>query len=236
VSRDGRAQSTVVGVALLVALTVVAVAGTTAAVGTVIEDRAAAAGADRAVAAFDDALATGRSGPGRERLALPGGDLRVVERTVRIRGGGVAVAVEVGGLVYETDAGGRRVAAVAGTTLRASPAGARLVGRPPVRARGDDLFVSIAVLGAEPGTALDAGAATVRTNVSHERRRLPSTGYRIAVESRHPTAWTDRLDRLGPTTVRDIDGDGTPSAIVEPRTAGPLRLVIHRLGAEVRAA
>jgi flagellin-like protein len=236
VSRDDRGQSTVVGAALLVALTVVAVAGTTAAVGTVIEDRAAAAGADRAVAGFDDALATERGGPGRERLALPGGDLRVVERTVRIRGGGLAVALDVGGLVYEADAGDRRITAVAGTTLRSGPTGADLVGPVPVRVRGDDLFVSVAVLGVEPGLALDADAVAVRTDVGHERRRLPPASYRFAVESDHPSAWVDRLDRLGPTTVRDLDGDGTPSAVVEPRVAGPLRLVIHRLDAEVRPA
>lgn len=230
-----RGQSSVVGVALLIAATVVAVAGMTAAVGTVIEDRAETAEVDRVAASLDEALDPNAGGPGRDRVALPGGRLRTVERTLRVRTPGRTVAtIEVGGLVYATD--DRTVTYVSGTMVRSNPAGAALRGDPPIRAGGGDLFVSAVVLGTSAGRGTGADAATLRTNVTHERRTLPPDDYRIAVETTAPEAWETRVDALGRTTRADIDGDGVPSVVVDPADTGAVRIVIHRLRLEVTAA
>ncbi|MFB6281948.1 MAG: hypothetical protein ABEH40_08015 [Haloferacaceae archaeon] len=229
-----RGQSSVIGVAILVAATVVAVAGMTAAVGTVIEDRATTAAADRTAAAFDEALDPNAAGPGRERIVLAGGRLRTVERTLRVRAAGRTVATyEVGGLRYE--ARGRSVTYVSGAIVRSTPACATVRGDPPVRAAEGDLFVSVVALGTDPGRVTDAGRVTLRTNASHERRRLDPGEYRIAVETRAPGAWARRFDAAEGTTRTDIDGDGVPSAVVDPAGEGRVRLAIHRLDLEVTA-
>lgn len=229
-----RGQSSVVGVAILVAATVVAVAGMTAAVGVVIEDRAATAATDRTVAAFDEALDPNAAGPGRDRIALSGGRLRTVERTVRVRlAGGTVATYDVGGLRYEADR--RRVTYVSGAIVRSTPTCSTVRGDLPVRTAGDDLFLSVVVLGTPPGAGTGADVVTLHTNVSHEGRRLDPGEYRIAVETRAPGAWSRRLDERGRTSRTDIDGDGVPSVVVNPPGSGPAHLRIHRLDLEVRA-
>jgi flagellin-like protein len=231
-----RGQSSVIGVALLIAATVVAVAGMTAAVGTVIEDRATTAGTDRVAATFDDALDPSASGTDRDRVALPGGRLRVVERTLRVRSGGRTIAAyEVGGLVYAAD--DRRATYVSGAVVRSTPAGAAVGGDLPVQGGGDgDLFVSPVVLGGDPGRGTSAEAVTLRTNVTHARRSLAPGNYQIAIETRSPDAWTGRLDAVGSTTRTDIDGDGVPSVVVEPSGTNAVYVTVHRLRLEVTPA
>lgn len=230
-----RAQSSVVGVALLVGLAIVSIAGMTVAVGTVFEDRAAAAGADRVAAGFDGALDPNGLGPERDRIATPNGQVRVVERTLRLRVAGRTVATyEVGGLVYATT--GRRVTYLTGSIARSNPASATVHGEPFVRTADGELFVSVVALGAAPGRAVDSGAVVVRTNVSHERRELRPRDYRVAVETRSAGAWAERLESIGRTSRRDFDGDGVPSVVVDPPGGGAAHLVIHRLGLEVSPA
>ncbi|MFB6080360.1 MAG: archaellin/type IV pilin N-terminal domain-containing protein [Haloferacaceae archaeon] len=230
-----RGQSSVIGVALLLAITVVAVAGMTATVGTVIRDRAATAGTDRVATAFDDALDPHVGGPGRDRIALPGGRLRVVERTLRVRRPGRTVAAyEVGGLVYTAD--DRSVTYLSGALVRSTPAGETVRGDLPVRASDGDVFVSAAILGTPTGRGIDADATTLRTNVTHDRRTVGPGDYRIAIETRAPDAWATRLDGIGRTSRTDFDDDGVPSVVVDPLGSGRIYLTIHRLRLEVTPA
>lgn len=230
-----RAQANVVGVALLVAVTVVALAGMTAAVGTVLEERADAAAADRAAVAFEAALDDAGRGPASERLALPGGRLRVVERTLRVRrGSGTVAAYRTNALVYVGD--GRRVAYRSGAVVRTGAGGATVGGDPPVRARDGHLFVSAVVLGAAPGDGSAADAVTLRTNATHEARTLAPGDYRVAVETAAPDAWAERLGAVGTTTRRDVDGDGIPSVVVDPPGEGRAHLLVSRLRLEVTPA
>jgi flagellin-like protein len=230
-----RGQSSVIGVVLLLAVTVVAVAGMTGAVGTVIEDRAATAGTERVGAAFSEALDPNAGGAGRERIALPGGRLRVVERTLRIRRQErTVVAIELGGLAYESD--DRSVVYVSGALVRSTPAGATVRGDRPVRASDGDVFVSAVALGAPPGRGIDAPATTLRTNVTHDRRTVEPGSYRVAIETRAPDAWATRLDGIGRTTRTDLDDDGVPSVVVDPEGGGRVYLTIHRLRLEVTPA
>jgi len=230
-----RGQAHVVGVALLAALTVLAVATMTAAVGTVVGDRADAAAADRVATGFDEALSPRGAGPRETRVPTPGGGVRTVDREVRLLAGDTTVrVVDVGGLVYGS--GADRVAFVAGGVVRGRPGAATLVARPPAAVRDGTFLVGVTALGAPPGRATDAPTAVVRTNVSHERLRRSSGEYRLAVETRAPGAWRRALDGAGvETETTDLDGDGVPSVVVSAPADRRLSLVVHRLDATVRA-
>ena len=230
---ETRGQAHVVGVALLAALTVLAVATMTATVGTVVGERADAAAADRVATGFDEALSPRGAGPRETRVPTPGGGVRTVDREVRLLAGATTVrVVDAGGLVYGS--GTSRVAFVAGGIARGRPGAATLVERPPVAVRDGTLLVGVTALGAPPGRATDAPTAVVRTNVSHERLRRSSGEYRVAVETRTPGAWRRALDGTDVETV-DLDDDGVPSVVVSVPVDRRLSLVVHRLDATVSA-
>jgi hypothetical protein len=230
---ETRGQAHVVGVALLAALTVLAVATMTAAVGTVVGERADAAAADRVATGFDEALSPRGAGPRETRVPTPGDGVRTVDREVRLLAGDTTVrVVDAGGLVYGS--GTSRVGFVAGGIARGRPGAATLVERPPVAVRDGTLLVAVTTLGAPPGSATDAPTAVVRTNVSHERLRRSSGEYRVAVETRTPGAWRRALDGTDVETV-DLDDDGVPSVVVSAPVDRRLSLVVHRLDATVSA-
>jgi hypothetical protein len=229
-----RGQAHVVGVALLAALTVVAVAAMTVTVGTVVERRADAAAADRVATGFDEALSPRGVGPRETRVPTPGGGVRVVDREVRVLAGGSVVRVlDAGGLVYGS--GANRVAFVAGGIVRGRPGSATLVARPPLAVRNRTLLAGVTTLGAEPGRATDAPTAVVRTNVTHDRIARGSGGFRLAVETRAPDAWTRALPPGVDGTTTDLDGDGVPSVVIDAPTDRRLSLAVHRLRAQVSA-
>jgi hypothetical protein len=232
---DGtRGQAHVVGVALLAAMTVLAVATMTAAVGTVVERRADAAGAARVATGFDDALSPRGAGPRETRVPTPGGGVRTVDREVRLLAGGTTVRTfDANGLVYGS--GADRVAFVAGGVARGRPGSAALVARPPLAVRNGVLLAGVTVLGAPPGDATDAPTAVVRTDVSHDRVRRDAGDYRLAVETRTPGAWSRALPAGLRTETRDVDGDGVPSVVVDAPDDVRLSLAVHRLDARVSA-
>lgn len=222
------------GVALLAALTVVAVAAMTVTVGTVVERRADAAAAARVATGFDDALSPRGVGPRETRVPTPGGGVRVVDREVRLLAGGTTVrTVDAGGLVYGS--GANRVAFVAGGIARGRPGSAALVERPSLAVRNQTLLAGVTALGAEPGRATDAPTALVRTNVTHDRTARDGGDYRLAVETRTPDAWTRALPPGFDATATDLDGDGVPSVAIDAPAARRLSFVVHRLRAQVSA-
>jgi hypothetical protein len=229
-----RGQAHVVGVALLAAVTVVAVAAMTATVGTVVEGHADAAAADRVATGFDDALSPRGVGPRETRVPTPGGGVRVVDREVRLLAGGAPVrVVDAGGLVYGS--GADRVAFVAGGIARGRPGAATLLSRPSLAVRNETLVGGVTTLGAASGAATDSPTAVVRTNVTHDRIERESGDYRLAVETRTPDAWTRALPAGLDATTTDLDGDGVPSVVVDAPADRRLSLAVHRLRAQVSA-
>jgi flagellin-like protein len=228
-----RGQSAVVGVAVLLAVTVLSITALTVAVGSVVEEGATAAEARGVAASMDAALDTARSGPHEHRLAVGEGRLRTVERSVRLLDGTEPVAERsVGGLVYA--AGDRRVRYVAGATVRDTGDGTRLHAQPSVSTRNRTLFVGLPVLGAD-AVAVDGGpTAVLRTNVTHERRRLSGDGFGLAVETRTPGVWERRFDAMGATTTRrSFDDDGVPSVVARFPGVRDVYLFVHELNLEV---
>ncbi len=231
-----RAQSHVVGVAILLSMTLLAVAGITAGLGAVVDDRAASADADRVAADFDAALRpVERTGVHRGTVRFGDGDLRTVDRELRVlNGSGVVRTVAVDGLVYEVD--DRRVAFQAGAIVRGTGGAAQLDRRPPIVAApdGGDLVVGAPRLGGSV-TASGHTERTLVTNVSHERVALGEGQYRVAVETTTPAAWVAAFEAANATvtaTDRDFDGDGVGSVVARFPGRRSAYLVVHRLRLE----
>lgn len=244
--RGQRAQSHVVGVALLLGVTVVAMAAVTAGVGSTVDSGVARADADRAADAFAALDAVSRTGPGTERVEFADGELRSVERDVRVLDAdGVVRHVRADALVFES--GDRRVTYLAGSVVRGQPGSAWFVEDPPIAVGDDTLLVGVPKLGA-PGSP-DARSRSARSvavggrgrvaldvDVSHDRESLPADAYRLAVETTTPGPWERFFESLGATVEsRDLDGDGTPSVVASFPGSRRLHLVVHALDLEVDA-
>lgn len=236
-----RAQSNVVGVALMLAVTVVALGTLTAGIGTVIQESAATADASRAAAALDDALKpVETTGERRGRLSVTDAEISVVDRELRVLDRtGVVATVSVDALVVST--GSQRVVYEAGAIVRETGAGSQLYAAPPVTAsRGDGgvLVVSAPVLNSSDDHVGAVGASTVvlDTDVTHERRRFGRDTYRVAVETTTPDAWTRYFRRQDATVVggRDYDGDGVDSVVARFSGERVAYLVVHDMRLEVR--
>ena len=228
-----RGQSNVVGVALLVAVTVVSVGSMTVVVGDVVERRADAAASDAAVSTFEEGLDPHRTGPSREPFAVPAGSVRVVDRTVRVRAGTRTVlTIDADAVVYRID--NRRVASVAGAIVRGSSGRATAV-RPLSFADADGtVLFGVTALGVEGAVATDARGAVLRSNVTHDRRRYDAANHRIAIETTTPAALAETVPDTAGTSRRDFDGDGVPSLVVDPSGGGRLVVTVHRLDLEVQ--
>lgn len=234
-----RGQSNVVGVALLLGVTVMALGALTAGIGTVVQDNAAGADAARVADGFDAALRpVETTGVRRGRVAFSSGQVRVVERDLRVTDGSTTRRVAVDALVYETD--DRRVTFLAGAIVRGEGERARVVRPPPIvaaRGAGGSLVVGAPRLDAATvGVGGEGGVEVVlRTNVSHDRERLGRGSYRVAVETATPAAWRTALEEAGGEVVatRDVDGDGVPSVVARFPGERTVYLVVHDMDLEV---
>lgn len=210
-----RAQSHVVGVALLLAITTISMGALTAGVGTIVESNAAAADADRvadSLAAIDPSESTGVE---RHEVAFGQGSLTLEQRTVRVLDDdGVATSHSADALVFE--AGDRRVTFLAGAVVRGH-GNASVLGETPPIATGDGLLlVGLPVLNAS-GTASVAGesvTATLRTDTSHDRRALGDGEYRLAVETATPGAWEEYFAETNASVRRRTFGGDEHGSVV----------------------
>ncbi|MFC7081253.1 DUF7289 family protein [Halorussus caseinilyticus] len=248
-----RAQSNVVGVAILLGVVVVALGSLTAAVGTVVEENAAAADSARVAADFDAALdPVAATGARRGRVSFTDGELRTVEREMRVLNeSGTIRTIRTDALVFT--AGDRRVAFLAGAVVRGPPGNARMRTAPPITASrgggaraggggadtGSDLGVLVVgaprLNGSVSVSASGGGSVVLRTTVSHHRTRLGNGTYRVAVETANTEAWRRHVERQNATaTTRDFDGDGVTSVVAAYPGERVAYLVVHDLRLEVR--
>ncbi|ADQ68138.1 flagellin-like protein [Halogeometricum borinquense DSM 11551] len=240
-TRRDRAQSAIVGVALLLGLTVVGIGILTAAAGTVVQEGASTAATTRVAGGLDDALDTGTAAETEATIRLSGGTMRVTNRTVRVlNDSGVAWSGHTGAIVYES--GNKPVSAVAGAVAVGNGDRSRLDAPPSIAPANGTLYVGVPVLNASGTDAVSARETTVpvtlRTTPTHERRLLSANRYRVAVETAAPGAWERHFRDQGATTSRrDFDADGTPSVVADFPGRRTLHLVVHdlRLRMEVGA-
>lgn len=244
-TRRNRGQSNVVGIAILLAVVVVSLGSLTAGIGAVVEENAAAADSARVADDLDAALApVEATGVHRGRVSFTDGELRTVEREVRVLNeSGVVRTVRVDALAFT--AGQRRVAFLAGATVRGRPGNARMRTPPPITASrsggaGDGgsatgvLVVGAPALnGSVAASATGGGSVVLRTNVTHHRTALGKGTYRVAVETATPEAWRRQFERQNATvTTRDFDGDGVVSVVAAYPGERVAYLVVHDLRLE----
>lgn len=253
--RERRAQSHVVGIALLLGITVIALVGLTAGIGTMVEHNAGAADAERVADGIQDVYAPSETtGTTSGVVHLSGGELRTETRTIRLLAvddeSGVPglgtidpehealdpiERVETDVLWYENDH--RTVTTGGGAVLVGGDGGARFH-RPPAIHAGpepsDPLLIGIPAVdagqvsigGNDRGTRLRIG-----TTVDHERQSLNASEYRLAIETERPGVWERHFEAKGlPVTTVDADG---PTVVVGLAGDGPAYLVVHRTELEV---
>jgi hypothetical protein len=215
--RATRGQSSIIGVAVLVAVTALSIGALTVAAGAFVSDGVAAADAQRVAADLAD---VGDDGTHTTRIEFSRGTLRVEPRTVRLlRGGTTAIRVDADALVYEND--GRRIATLNGVLVEGRGNGSSLRTPAPVVVSADRALVDVVALNTSGTTAVGGSGgvtATVRTNATAEYRTLREGTYAVAVETATPSAWERAFAEGGsePSDVerRDFDDDGVPSVVV----------------------
>lgn len=233
-----RGQSHVVGVALMLGISVLALGGLTVGIGEVIDAQTAHADTTRVADELDSALQpVERTGPHTARVQFADGNLRTVERNLRVfRNGSLVAERSVDALVFSSD--DRRVAFLAGAIVRGKSGGEWLTSTPPITAseRTDVLVVGASVLGAGDVAVSGSGGTTVRlkTNVTHERRDLGTGRYEVAIETTTPDAFDSYFaDQNASLARRDIDGDGVESTVATYSGTRRGYLVTHNLSLEV---
>lgn len=231
-----RGQSHVVGVALMLALTVLALGTITVGVGSVFESQAAGADAQRVASQLAERIETDRTtGPRTGRLAFSDGQLTTDERELRVlRNGSVVAEIDVDALVFQT--GERRVTYVAGAIVRGQNANGWLV-RDPQIAGGTDpgvFLVGAPKLNASHTTVAGGGSAVLETNVTHNRSDLGAGTFAVAIETETPSAFERFFDGDGASISRQrFDGDGLQSVVAEYPGRRTGHLVVHDLRTEV---
>lgn len=230
-----RGQSHVVGVALMLAVTVVALGGITAGIGTVFESHAASADAQRVAADFDAALQpVETTGPHAGEISFSDGRLETVQRELRVlRNGSVEAVVAVDALVFR--AGDHRVSSVAGAIVRGQPGGAWLRREPPIVGSnsGGILVVGAPALNATDISVAGTGRTTIETDVSHARTGLGRGTFEVRLETETPDAFARYFRAANATVTRgDPDGDGVPSVMARYPGVRHGYLVVHDMRLE----
>ncbi|ELZ87733.1 hypothetical protein C453_05249 [Haloferax elongans ATCC BAA-1513] len=233
---ETRAQSNVVGVALLLGIGVVAIGLVTASVGGLVDAQRTSADAGAAADGFESLRdGTFASEDGAYPMRVTDGNLVRVNRTVRvIADSGVNRTYDADG--YVATIGSHRVAFVGGAVVRGTGENAQLVTPVPLSSAGDAAFLPLPVLNASSsdGGGLDAGTE-LQTQTTRTVSERPVDTYTVAVETAAPTAWERAYERRGFDTTRsDFDGDGVPSVVVTLPADQTLTVVQYDLTVEVR--
>jgi len=233
-----RAQSHIVGVALMLGVAVLALGALTAGVGTLIGSQTADADAQRVADGFDRAVqGAERTGVHSHQLHFAEGQLRTVERTMRIlENGSVVATVRVDALVY--DHGEGRVVSLAGAVVRDSGASAALADPPSIShsERNGVLIVGAPALSAGRLSVSGGGGVTttIQTNVSHDRRELGTGNFAVAIETASPDPFRRFFTEQGATVgSRQFPGDETESVVADYPGLREGYLVVHNLRLEV---
>jgi hypothetical protein len=233
-----RAQSHVVGVALMLGVAVLALGTLTAGVGTLIESQTTEADAQRVADGFDRAIqGAERTGVHNHKLHFTEGQLRTVDRTMRLlENGSVIATIEVDALVYEHNDG--RVVSFAGAVVRDSGASAALADPPSIThsERNGVLIVGAPRLNAGRVSVSGGGGVTttIRTNISHDRRELGTGEFGVAIE----TESTDPFRRFfadqgASVETRRFSDDEADSVVATYPGLREGYLVVHNLRLEV---
>ena len=231
-----RAQSHVVGVALMLGIAVVALGGLTVGVGNLVDSQAASADTQRMAGGLDRALqGPERTGYHSHEVRFSEGRLRTADRTLRVLENGTVVAeYDADALVFEH--GARRVVSVAGAVVRDNGNSAWLATRPPIThsERNGVLVVGVPVLNAGDVSVAGRGVTrSLETNVSHDRRDLGRGNFSVAIETATPAPFARQYESAARVDRRSFAGDEHESVVLTFAGAPQGYLVVHDLRLEV---
>ncbi|PSP27330.1 type IV pilin [Halobacteriales archaeon QH_2_65_14] len=231
-----RAQSHVVGFALIVGLGVLALGTLTLSVGTVMDSQTSTADATRVAEDMSETLqVVERTGIHSNRVTFAEGRLSTAERTLRVLDNGTVVhEIDVGALVFERDE--VRVAGVVGAVVRGGAGHAWL---PPITSseRNEVLVVGAPVLNASHVSISGRGGVTttLQTDVSHTRTKLGNGSYAVTIETETPGPFERYFEQRNATTTRrSFPGDEYDSVVVHFPGERVGYLVVHDVDLEVR--
>lgn len=250
---SGRAQSNVLGIVVLIAVTVLALGSLTAGIGSVIYSGATAADTERIADGLASAVSPDETvGVEESDVRFADGVLRAEERTIRVLAASddeiddgevtvdVAETVRSDVLFYEAD--DRSVVVHGSAVLRVDDGNARLHREPRIVA--DDELDGVLVVGAPSIDAGDTAVSTgregtvrVRTAVDHDRIDLGVGTYQVAVETEYPQVWKRYFERQGATvltTSARFEGDTTDSVVAHFEGQRRAHLVVHDVDLEVQ--
>lgn len=232
-----KAQSNVVGMALLLGVTVISMGTLTASIGAVVEENAKTADSTRVATSMAETLAPIKTtGMNQGHLAFTEGSLYTVDRDLRIlEGEDVHQKVTVDALIFEAE--DQRVTFIAGAVIRGRGPGADVINPPPITASRDP---DILIIGAPRLDSTIAVAGTggtkisLRSNVSHQRIDLGQGEYTVALETTTPGPLEESFIEQGSAVTRkDLDGDGIQSVVADFPERREAYLVIHHMRLEV---
>ncbi|MFB6311438.1 MAG: type IV pilin [Salinirussus sp.] len=229
-----RAQSHIIGIAIMLAVTVIAIGAILGAVGAVFQAQASSVDVTRVADGFDRALQPTRTtGFRTATVSFSDGGLRTSTRQIRVsRNGSVTRTIDADALVFTAE--DRRVASVGGAIIRGTPGNAWLLRSPPIVASNDTVAIGVVALNASDTAVSGAGTTYLRTNVSHSRSNLGRGTFSIHLETATPGPLVNYFADLN-TSIRrvDHDGDGITSVVATFTGTRTGYLVTHDLRLEV---
>jgi hypothetical protein len=233
-----RAQSHVVGVALLLGIALVAIGTLTVGIGTVVESQAATADANRVADGIEGlADAADRTGSHSQQLSFTEGTLHTEQRRLRVLKDGAVVETRgVDALVFEN--GDRRVTLLAGAVVQAQGESAWLRAEPQITGSetNEVLVVGAPTLSAGHVAASGTGGVTrtVRIDPTHSRQDLGTGTYAVAIETTTPAVFERHFEEMGAWTERKtFPGDDQQSVVAHFPGDRRGYLVVHDLSMEV---
>jgi flagellin-like protein len=236
---EQRAQSAVIGVALLMVITVVSIGVLTAGTGLLVDEAGRNADAQRVA----DRLLAGyepRTLLGATTISLPvtGGHLYTVPRTIEVHRFGDPVATfETAAIRYQR--AGHRVSASGQALVQGRGPDARFLRRPALvtvlEAEGQRvLSISVVRIESDIDHGVDRpGSLALSLVATHERRELDPGRYTLSLETDEPVLWERALGQVAKwTRVQETDTPGQYRIVAEIGRVDQVRLLVTHL--EVR--
>lgn len=240
---SSRGQSSVVGVALLVGITMLALGTMAMAVGGVVDDATTDADIRRVAGDFDHAFRSGETARYNSApVAFGDGSLSTAPRTIRVlNSSGVVARYDTRAVVYESPRAaaasrGPRVTALGGAIFVTHGSGTAVTRRPQIATGPGVLVLGVPVVHDSESIGGTRVRVTVETRLTHVRRTLGNDTWRYAVETTTPDAWNRTLRERGASIAayRDLDGDGHRSVIARFPGNRTLHVIRHDVQLEVR--
>jgi hypothetical protein len=229
-----RGQQGIIGVALLLLLTVIAIGTMTSLLGGAVTGGVAQAEL-RTVGTTLATVTAPTDDPTMQTMLMRTGTLETHPGTLWITGADIAIEQEVGTLRYGT--GHHRLSSEYGTQITTVDGEVIAVEGQRIRRVGDRLYLGVPSMGlagvdtiATNGRAVRVG---VRPRVDTQHRRLPRGRYQVRLETDHPSVWVQMFEEVGARVHIPRSTAGTPVVTADFEEPITIELLSQRVQLEV---